>query len=301
MPGSKTRPSLRALEVFDAVARHSSLSRAAEELGVTQSAVSHQMRYLTEHVGEKLYQMVGRRAVLTPAGKTLADRMRSIFQSLDRSIAEVVGADRSIVRLALCSSFAPGWLVPRLPDFHASHPDIRLQLQMYAADPDLTDKVADAFVTTLPTEAGFWSLKLMSERLIPVLAADREPGEVPLVTTTLAPPEIGDDWRDFCRGAGLSLQDLSNGDWLQVSHYVTALDIARRGFGMSLVPDFLAEAAISSGTLKVVSTGALATGEDYYLCIKSARRDEASLAALAEWFAAQVDNDSPRAMHEKHS
>jgi DNA-binding transcriptional LysR family regulator len=148
MPGSNTRPNLRALEVFDAVARHSSLSRAAEELGVTQSAVSHQMRYLTEHVGEKLYRMVGRRAVLTPAGQTLADRLRSIFQSLDRSIAEVVGADRSIVRLALCSSFAPGWLVPRLPDFHASHPHIRLQLQMYAEDPDLTDKVADAFVTT---------------------------------------------------------------------------------------------------------------------------------------------------------
>jgi len=285
------RPRLRALEAFEAVARHHSMSRAAAELGVTQSAVSHQMRQLTEVIGERLFAVQGRGITLTPAGELLSDRIRAAFGSIDRSIAEVTGTNRRLLRLAICSSFAPGWLIPRLPDFYAAHPNVRLQLHMYAQDPELTDKVADAFVTTLPKEAGFWSLFLHSERLVPVYAASREPfrlGDLPLITTTLDPPDIGDDWIGFCAANDRCLDDLHTGDWLQVSHYVLAYDMAKRGIGVAIVPDFLAAADLAAGTMRRLPGVGLATREDYYLCVKTSRRDEPELQALAIWLQRQV-------------
>lgn len=72
------------------------------------------------------------------------------FDQIDRSIGEMPGTGQATVRLAVCSRFAPGWLIRRLGDFYSTHPGFSLQLRMYATDPELTDEVADAFVTTTP-------------------------------------------------------------------------------------------------------------------------------------------------------
>lgn len=183
---------LRALEAFESVSRLKSLTAAAEELGVTQSAISHQIRRLTEELGEKLLRRVGRRVELTSAGTRLAINLRSAFDRIDQSLEEAIGSDHATVRLAVCSSFAPGWLIPRLDELYAAHPDIRLQLRMYARDPELTDEVADAFVTTLPTVPGFHALRLKTELLVPVRAVDTG-RDLPLITTTLPPKTLGGD------------------------------------------------------------------------------------------------------------
>ncbi len=288
-----SRPNLRALEVFQTVARLLSISQAAVELGISQSAVSHQIRRLTEQIGERLLVRAGRGIRLTETGEALAARLQFAFSEIDRSLAEVIGGGHQAVRIAVCSSFAPGWLIPRLSGFYAVNDGIDLQLKMYARDPALTDDVADAFVTTLPTEAGYWSLFLMKETLVPIAAPQRADGGAEgraagqLITTDLEPSRQGRDWKTFRERFGWP-DAPGRGPWLFASHYIMALDMAKAGLGTALVPDFLAEPAIGTGLLQRVHPEGLPTGDDYYLCIKEARRSEPALAALAGWFEGQV-------------
>lgn len=293
MRRKRKRPRMRALEAFEAVSRHLSFSRAAAELGVTQSAVSHQLRHLGEEIGEQLYTNAGRGIVLTPAGRQLADTIQQAFDQIDRSVAKTVGAHRQTVRIAVCSSFAPGWLIKRIESFHAENPAVELQLRMYAKDPELTDAVADAFVTTLPKVSGFWSLRIRPELLAPVYAASKAnhvPGKLPLITTTLDPARFGDDWTRFCDAANIAFDELHTGQWLQVSHYVMAYDMAKAGLGLALVPDFLAEDDVAAGLLRHLSPARLPTREDYYLCVKRSRLEEPDLRAVVRWFRAQIAN-----------
>ena len=166
--GTQRKQNFRALQAFEAVSRHMSVSAAAVELGVTQSAVSHQIRLLTEEMGERLLQKQGRGVALTAAGDRLASRLQVAFADIARSVMETIGTARTTVRLAVCSSFAPGWLIPRLSRLYAHNPSFDLQLCMYAQDPILTDTVADAFITSMTPETGFYSLLLKKEMLVPV-------------------------------------------------------------------------------------------------------------------------------------
>jgi len=294
MPGQNTN-NLRSLQTFEAVARHRSLTKAAAELGVTQSAVSHQLRRLTDQIGERLLLKSGRSIVLTPAGEALARKLGAAFGDIDRSLSEVIGRNRRLVRLAICSSFAPGWLVPRLPSFHKTNPEVGLQLCMYARDPELTDAVADAFVTTLPDSPGFWSLLLRRELLVPVTSSRLpDPRRVAprLITTDLQPARIGADWKNCATRGALPFEIAAGQQWLFASHYIVALDMVRQGLGAALVPDFLVERELAEGTLRLICGTHVATNEDYYLCIKESRRAEPQLDALARWFRLQVDGKS---------
>ena len=119
-----------------------------------------------------------------------------------------------------------------------------------------------------------------------------------LITTDGPPGIVGQDWIEYCRAAHLDIQALHTGTWLQATHYVIALEMARRGLGVALVPDFLAEDALQDGLLELACEAKLPTREDYYLCIKAARRDEPALRLLEAWFKAQIASDTP--MSEDH-
>ncbi|MCB1377305.1 MAG: LysR family transcriptional regulator [Alphaproteobacteria bacterium] len=283
---------MRILQTFVVVARHGSITRAAEELNLTQSAVSHQLQKLTEDLGEKLVTRAGRGVALTEAGRKLAENLDISFRDIERHVQGIVGEDRSTVRLAVCSSFAPGWLIQRLHSFIDTNPSIDLQLRMYAADPELTDTVADAFVTTYPSQPGFWAVPLRREMLIAVRAAtgrSRTGGvPLPLITTWCDDTDFASDWKAYGEATGQTIETLGSGRWLQCTHYVLALEMARHGLGIALVPDFLAEGLISKGELERLGNSAVATHEDYYLCVKNARRREQPLQAVVSWFKGQI-------------
>ena len=283
------RKNLRALEAFEAVSRHLSISRAADELGISQSAVSHQLRQLNQRIGERLFVRAGRGIALSEAGQKLGERLQGAFLQMDQSLAEVVGINRRVLRLAICPSFGPGWLIGRLAGFYEANPDIDLQLCMHARDPELTDRVADAFVTAYPTVAGFWSLLLCPEILVPVIAKRSRPmARQALITTEFAPKRLGADWLRYAGISGLELSEVHNGRWIQVSHHVTALTMVTLGMGAALVPDFLAAEGLQAEKLETLGGQGMPTGEDYYLCIRESRRDEPALRELAAWFRAQL-------------
>ena len=119
---------LRSLQYFEAVVRHRSIRLAAVDLGVTQSAVSHQLRRFSETIGQQLLVKSGRGIALTPAGEKLGTRLVSAFANLDDLVNDIAGDGRQTLQIAICSTFGPGWLIERLDDFYTSYPDINLEL-----------------------------------------------------------------------------------------------------------------------------------------------------------------------------
>lgn len=295
------RHNLRALHTFETVSRHLSVAEAADELGVTQSAVSHQLRLLGEIVGERLIQKSGRGIALTEAGRDLSRRLQPAFAEIDRSLAEAIGGTRDRVRLAVCSSFAQAWLVPRLQSFYEAHADIDLQIMMYAQDPELTDATGDAFVTTLPKDRGYYAQFLWPELLVPVVStvvARRGKG-FDYITTDLRPGKIGLDWQAYGRHSGRADLFPVNGRWRFASHYIVALDMVRQGLGAALVPDFLAESELRTGGVMLLDEAELRTREDYHLCIKESRRSEPALEALMRWFKQELGKTDRGATQER--
>lgn len=286
---------IRSLHYFEAVARHQSVKLAADELGVSQSAVSHQLRDLTDALGEQLLARSGRGIALTATGQRLAETLATTFSGLQSSLDDIIGSGRPSLRLAVCSSFGPGWLIPRLGGFMAAHPQIDLQLRLHAQDPEQTAQVADAFVTAQEVQPGFAAIHVLDEMLVAV-AAPRLPaagGRASLITTDIAEGKVGREWQAYSALTGTRLADLQDGSFLQCSHYLLALEMARAGLGIALVPDFLAGRELASGALERIGRALLPSGRRYHLCFKKSRAQEPEIRALVQWLKAER---APRAL-----
>jgi DNA-binding transcriptional LysR family regulator len=274
------------------VARHLSIAKAAEELGITQSAVSHQLRRLSSELGERLTIRMGRTTALTDSGRRLAEELSDVFDRIERSTTRLIGMDKETVRLAVCTSFGPGWLSQRLQSFYAEYPEVDLVMEMYGESPELTDRVADAFVSSPPFAEGFWTSLIYRELLVPVCApsllqSSTGIGDLPLISVYDEMSHAGTDWRDYGEHAGMSATMFSGAAWRGCSHYFMALEMARNGLGAALVPDFLTRDDLASGKLVMLCDVSMPTGQDYYLCIKHSRRQEPGLQKLARWFRTQ--------------
>lgn len=278
---------IRGLQYFEAVARLGSVKLAADELGVSQSAVSHQLRDLTAALGEQLVVRSGRGIALSPMGQRLAQRLSSTFSDLRDSVDDIVGRGRQKVRLAVCSSFGPGWLIPRLGELMTAHPEIDLELHLYAQDPEQTAGVADAIVSALPVRPGYAAIHIIDETLVAVRAPQPNTGKLRLITTDIQEGQEGLDWQEFCDHAGLSLP-VEDEELLKCTHYLLALEMARAGLGIALVPDFLARHDLESGRLVLFDETRMPSGRVYRLCFKTARKQDRSLLLLARWFNAQL-------------
>jgi LysR family glycine cleavage system transcriptional activator len=283
---------LRGLHYFEAVARLGSVGAAAKEIGVSSSAVSHQLRELAEIVGEKLVEKAGRGIALTAAGATLSRKLQSTFRDLDRMVAEVVGETHLAFSLAVCSCFGPNWLVPRLPGFLARHPEIDLEVRLYHQDPELTHSAADAIITAEPAKPGYDSIVLFEEMMVAVrspapqsLAANRSQR---LITTDLHAEILGRDWQDFCAQTGRDLKDLKTGEWIRCSHYILALEMAKAGLGLALVPDFLAARHIGKGDLAYFNNSRIPARRSYRLCYKSKRASDEAIRSFSSWIKSEL-------------
>lgn len=161
-------PPMKSLPVFEAVARLNSFSRAADELSISQSAVSHQIRMLESHLGELLFTRQGRYLSLTEEGRRYFDAVGSALFQIERASEQIQGRPGSQLRLALFSSFAVRWLVPNLPTLQHQHPELDLVLEMMNESPQLSDRVADCFITLHAEPLGFTADLLYSERLFAI-------------------------------------------------------------------------------------------------------------------------------------
>ena len=299
-------PPLNSLPVFEAVARLNSFSRAAEELNVSQSAVSHQIKALEAYLGEKLFLRAGRSLALTEEGKVYLEGIGSALIQVERVTAQLLGQPQARLRLSVYSSFAVRWLVPRLPELQRRHPQLDLALEMTSESPVLSDRVADCFITIDPRSTAFSYDLLYRERLFPVcsrpywqtlcreldlqelLDADQLPGltpaqiaQYPLLSTHSIFHRDGGDWEAWFREVG---QPIPAGSRVQhFSHMLLALEAARFHQGIALTNDYMLASRSDSEDFVRLPCHPVVTGDTFYFAFKTSRRGEPALRLLRRW------------------
>ncbi|WP_046005349.1 LysR substrate-binding domain-containing protein [Pseudoalteromonas rubra] len=161
-------PPLKSLKVFEVTARHKSFSRAAEELCITQSAVSHQIKQLEEFFGKSLLIREKKRTALTQEGDMLLAVVSDSFQRLGAITNHLLSSENLTLKVMAQTSIAADWLAPRLASFASQYPDLELALGMesYAANFNASDY--DIIIGTWPTPEGFVTQKLRHEYWFPV-------------------------------------------------------------------------------------------------------------------------------------
>lgn len=287
---------LRSLRYFEVVARLGSVKAAAVEVGVSASAISHQLNELTTFLGEELVVRSGRGIRLSDSGRRLYHHVSPMFSNLEEVFESVIGRKKSFIRLGVCSSFGPFWLAGRLPDFKREFPDIDLELHLFSQYPLQSEMTADVVVTADPLSAGFDSTPLFAEKLVSIVSPNaefnRDGMPKQLITTDIGHKTRGQDWLDYSKLTKCDFIASSADNVLPCTHYVLALAMARADLGAALVPDFVAAEAIAAGDVVILDPMSISSGRLYKLCYKASRARDPDLRSLARWFKSQLNENT---------
>mgnify|MGYP000076596512 CR=1 FL=1 len=291
-------PPLRALQCFESVARLNSFSKAADSLNVTQSAVSHQVKLLEEYLGETMFHRQGRSFSLTDIGE-------HYFAEISNSLADISNASQTIrhgksgsIRLALYSSVAVNWLIPKLEDFRKQYPETELTLNMVGDQPDYNDRFADCFITVNPPKRNFVNQLLFTEKLYPACGEKlwEQIKNKPLPDTLWQHPLlsvrytntheiVGDDWLHWCASGGFELPN--NVKINQFSHVLLAAEATRYNLGISLINNYIAIDQNHKQNIVRIPMHELITGDNFYFIYKQTRAKQPEIMKLSQWLKQQ--------------
>lgn len=244
-------PPLNALRGFEAAARLGSFHKAAEELHLTQSAISQQIRSLEAFLGQPLFYRSGRRVLLTDAGHDLLSTTQSMLQQLAvgiRRLDQYRKPNQLVVNTT--PAFARHWLVPRLGRFHEQHPEIDLWLLTTDETPDMATQTIDIAVRDDLSAQAECSLRiLLGDRLFP--AIHPRLANLPAGQRTTLHGEREMDWSHWVIQGGEDVGQQGNG--LNFSDPGLLLDAISQGLGIGLVSQLLAQQALAAGLLQPLS------------------------------------------------
>lgn len=278
-------PPLQFLQGFEAAARFGNFSKAAEELGLSQSAVSHQMRRLEDRIGQKLFLRVGRHVSLTDAGR---DYGRTVARALD----DLEGGYRRLepyrksgsVVIYAPRDFAVRWLLPRLPQLLRHCPGAAPWIDTSERPIDFEEmevSLAVHYCEHAPTDVE--AISLMEDRIAPVvspsLIAKRGRREAELLRLPRLNSERSLHWADWAAHVGWDIED--NGEGLDFSERDFALAAAEQGLGMALASLPMSELALTAGTLVTPWDEAINPARTWFAI--STTKELADPATLAVW------------------
>lgn len=298
---SKCMPPLNALRVFDAAARHLSFTKAAEELFVTQAAISHQIKGLENFLGLKLFRRRNRSLLLTEEGQSYYLDIKEIFSSLREATRKLQALSaKGALTVSLLPSFAIQWLVPRLSSFNRAYPDIDVRIQ--AIDHEGT-KMADDVDVAIFYGYGNWpGLRtdcLYAEYLIPVCApallAGRYPLKKPqdLIHHTLLHDSSRRDWQAYTRQ--LSLQDIINVEQGPIfSHSAMVIQAAIHGQGIALINNVMTKNELDTGRLVCPFNDVLVSKKAFYLVCHDNQAELGKIAAFRQWILAKAASEQQK-------
>jgi len=282
-------PPLNALRAFEAAARLSSFSKAGDELCVTHAAVSHQIKQLEEWFGCPLFRRDGRGVKLTKTGDQLSVVVSGAFDSISEKALSLrkSGEEQTIV-VGCLASIASRWLVPALPEFHAKHPQLSVQLFYVHTEPEfLQDEGYDILISLEEDPAAnVESMKLFSRRSLPVASPYYLEKHGPIGTANaIAESDLlhdasRDDWRDWLRRAGLPDRNAAKGHIFEDFNMLATAVIA--GHGVALCPIEVFRREIAGGDLVVLSDICTREKQGYYLLVSSSPTK--TVKAFCDWF-----------------
>lgn len=282
-------PPLNALKAFEASARHLSFTRAAEELFVTQAAISHQIKSLEEHLGLKLFMRKNRALLLTEEGQAYYQDIKDVFTSLQDATEKLLArGSKGAITVSLQPSFAIQWLVPRLSTFNLLNADIDVRIKAVdQSDNLLTEDVDVAIYYGRGRWPGVHADKLHTEYLIPVCSPLLLDGPKPLNTIqdltnhTLLHDTSRRDWKRWFKEAGIRGTNVNHGPIF--SHSAMVVQGAVHGQGIALAQRILAQPELDAGRLVMPVEHSLISKNAFYLVCREHQLELGKIAAFRDW------------------
>jgi LysR family transcriptional regulator, glycine cleavage system transcriptional activator len=306
MPKPPSRlPPMTAVRAFEAAARHQSFTRAAEELGMTQAAVSYQIKVLEDRIGAPLFVRLPRQVALTPLGQRLAPAVSEAFEMLRVAFAGTGRVVDNVISISVIPAIAAQWLVPRLGRFQLAHPGYAVQLD---ASNGMVDFAQGDFDLAIRNGLGSWPGLEAVELLPSHFTAMCSPGLIEGVALSgpadilklpiLSPRDSW--WPQWFAEAGVGAVDLS--DRPDHSYNTQAFEgpAAAAGQGVALLNPFFFAADLAAGRLVQIFDLVVKADRSYWIVYPKARRRSAKIQAFAAWLLAEAAGDAAKAAaHEE--
>ncbi|MFV3352371.1 LysR family transcriptional regulator [Aeromonas veronii] len=286
----KQWPPLNVLRGFEAAARLGSFHQAAQELHLTQSAISQQIRSLEELLGQPLFHRQGRSVALTDAGQDLLETTQCALLQLAMGIQrlEQYRKPNQLV-LNTSTAIARHWLLPRLGEFRRLHPDIDLWLFTSDEEPDMAEQTVDlALRWDLGPQAECRHQHLLADRLLPVATATVLSRPAEERTTLHGEREL--DWHHWTLRGGEDLHLQTRG--LNFSDPGLLLEAASAGLGVALVSELLSRPARQQGLLLPLSTRRV-KGPQWNLLVHQDSEGMPECRAFCHWLGQQFADGEP--------
>lgn len=289
-------PSTSALRALEALDRLGSATAAAEDLNLSQSAVSRQIQALEEQTGVQMVIREGRRMVLTPdAAQYAADIRAALTKITQATVKLTVNPAGGSLDLAILPTFGMRWLVPRLAEFARLHPEVTINLSTRLKPFNFASEAFDAAIHFgLPEWPGTHAIRLKAEAVIavcaPNLIADQPPRHaqdvlrLPLLHIETRP----EAWQAWFAAHGVEAGPVTGTIYDQ---FATITQAALHGLGVALLPDYLAEQDLATGRLVRAWGGPTASPGAYHLVWPVEKSRDAALLKFRDWLATQAEDE----------
>lgn len=288
-------PSLTTLVAFESAARLGSFTRAAEEVSLTQGAISRQIRLLEGQLGIALFERIRQRIMLTEAGAFYAGEVRQVLDRLASVTAQTMSFRTAggVLRLSMLPTFGTKWIIPRLPDFFSRNRGITVNFSSHIRPVDFRSDHLDAAIhfgdAVWP---GVVLHRLVGEEMVPVASPSlvrrekiREPVDLGR-TTLLVQATRTEAWPTWFARVGLTaVEPMST---LVFEQFAMVVRGAVAGLGAALVPKILVEDEIANGELTVLFDQSIIDGKSYFLAYPRERSSYPPLIAFRDWLLEQV-------------
>jgi len=292
-------PPLSAIRVFESAARHQNFTQAAAELGMTQAAVSYQIRLLEERLGTSLFARVKGRVSLTEAGRRIAPLVANAFETLDDAFSGLVAEDQALLSLSAAQTLATTWLAPRLGRFQVRHPSLAVRL---STDNRLVDFSTGEFHAAIRVGRGDWpGLKchfLFRMNFSPICTPDfvaahglARPEQL-LDIPRLSPRD--DWWADWLDDVGVTAPAATADPGLVLDNQVMEANAAFAGAGIALMTPFFWRDELAAGRLVQPFPHVHVTNRGHWLVYPEGRRNQPKIAAFRDWILAEVAREAGR-------
>lgn len=280
-------PPLTALRTFEVAARLQSFSQAADEIHVTHSAVSHQIKTLEEFLGVPLFVRQGRRIALTDEGRFLAERVRSALGQIAEAASSVGRRSHpNRLTISVLPSFASRWLMPRIGRFIVEHPGWEVNVE---STPTLVDFVRDGVDVAIRFGRGRWPNThaewFMDDQYILVASPKLSRGRLPKQLSDLASAPLlrtdRDPWARWCAAAGIDLPLPTGG--VEFSDDAMMLQAVLDGQGIQLNRRSIAEGDIAKGALVQLFDVSVPARNSYYIVWPEHLPPSDKVLAFRDW------------------
>ncbi|MEQ4673016.1 LysR family transcriptional regulator [Providencia vermicola] len=281
-------PPLSTLRFFDAAAKAGSFVKAAQELNVTHSAISRQIRLLEEHLGVALFERRNRAVFLTAAGQLLLQTTSSLFEQLSATVEQIkTNATPDVVSLSCEPTIAMKWLIPRLTDFYQRYPHITVHLVAAGGSIDFAKTHVDLALRRNDFVWGgqIYATKVCSEQMgivrLPEKVAVSLLPNCPLLTSASRP----EAWVTWQKNSGV---DLTGYKYVTYEHFYLCIQAALSGQGAALVSFLMVIDEIQAGQLQAPE-GFIPDDSAYYLLSPKPIAADGAVAVFVNWLIEQIN------------